>query len=184
MSRQRLIRNGKQNMKRGKFFSQLLVWMAAFGLCVPNASAVETADRSPVVKDVVLHQGGSLEGYVVNPENATIGNVPVDLYGKDKHLATYTTDRQGRFMFTGLQTGVYEIAAADGRGVYRAWQENIAPPSADSSATVVSGSDVVRGQAPAGSLLIPLIISGLTATAIAVPIAVYNAQHKSPASGN
>ena len=167
-------------MKRGKIFQNVVLGLAILGLCIPRIATAETPKPVPVVTDIVLHQGGALVGHVVNPGNVALENVQVALYAKDKHLATSTTDKNGRFLFAGLNNGVYEVATYNGGGVYRAWNEKIAPPAAKPSALIVNGSDVVRGQGPERGLGIPLVIAGLVATAIAVPIALHNA--KKPAS--
>ena len=167
-------------MKRGKLFQHVVLGLATLGLCIPRIATAETPKRVPIVTDVALHQGGALVGHVVNSGNAALENVQVALYAKGKHLATSTTDKNGRFSFAGLNNGVYEVATYNGGGVYRAWNENTAPPAAKPSALIVDGSDVVRGQGPARGLAIPLIIAGLVATAIAVPVALHNS--KKPAS--
>ena len=172
-------------MKRGKFFQYVALGLATLGLCIPRIATAETTKQAPVVTDVILHQGGVLVGHVVTTEHTTVGNVQVALYVKDKQIATSTTDKNGRFFFHGLNNGVYEMAASNGRGVYRAWKENVAPPAAKPSALIVSGSDVVRGQQPAAGFgIMPLIVAGLAATAIAVPVAIHNSKSKAPVSGN
>ena len=169
-------------MKRGRIFRHAVLGLATLGLCIPRLAFAETTNQTPVVNDVVLQQGGTLVGHVVDHGNVPVEKVQVALYSNDKQLAANTTDKDGYFSFSGLNNGVYEVVTPEGSGVYRAWNENIAPPAAEPTALIVNGSDVVRGQQPIGSLRIPLLIGGLVATAIAVPVAIHNS--KSSSSGN
>ncbi len=75
------------------------------------------------------------------------------------------------------------MSAGQGVGIYRLWAPETAPPAAGKSALIVSDATAVRGQATRlGQFLAnPLVIAGIVATAVAVPVAVheYRKDHKS-----
>jgi hypothetical protein len=133
-----------------------------------------------------MRPGGLLLGQVVTPENAPVPGQNVTLLSGGRQVATSTTDAGGHFAFQGLKRGVYQLAAAQNFRAYRVWTPESAPPAAQQGALIVVGSDIVRGQNGARAfrnvMANPLVLAGLVATAIAVPIAV-SSDH-SPASGN
>jgi hypothetical protein len=63
----------------------------------------------------------------------------------------------------------------------RAWTHAAAPPAATDQLTVVDGPPLIRGQQPFSAVFTnPLFIGLVIAAAIAIPIAVHNAQHDHP----
>lgn len=178
-------------MKIGTLIRQLALVLAAIGLCLPQmalAANVPTAENItalppvPAVTDVVLQQGNTLVGQVVTAENTAVPGVEVSLSSANHILAVNKTDQDGRFVFAGLTTGVYEVAVPGGGGVYRVWAAKTAPPAAQPVVRIISQTDVVRSQNGGGLLTSPLLLTGLIATAIAVPVAIHNSGGKSPAS--
>ena len=164
------------------------VWMACLGLLVPHSAFAAAAneksqpiDRSgqiaqqPVAIDVALHEGGVLVGQIVDEQGASASGSLGSIQQNGQHLAQTITDTDGRFVVRGLQGGVYQIATAQGGGLYRFWAPNPAPPSAQPGVLVVNGKGVVRG-AFGGCLLSwlsnPWVIAGLVAAAIAIPLAL------------
>ena len=168
-----------------------LRWVAAsvavVGLCLPEPllAAAPPGNQLPIIADVQMRQGGLLLGQVVTPENAPLAGTEVVLLSGGKKLSTGKTDAKGYFAFSGLRRGVYQLTAAQGSGAYRVWTPGTAPPSAQRGALIVAGTDTVRGQNGArlfrNVMANPLVLAGVVATAIAVPIAVSN---RTPASGN
>ena len=180
-------------MKIGTLIRQMALVLAAIGLCLPqigmaSAANVPTEDNIttlppvPAVTDVALQQGNTLVGQVVTGENTVMPGVEVSLSSGNHILATSKTDQDGRFVFVGLTTGIYEVAVPGGGGVYRVWAPKTAPPAAQPVVRIISQTDVVRGQAAGSLLTSPLLLTGLIATAIAVPVAIHNSGGKSPAS--
>jgi hypothetical protein len=125
-----------------------------------------------------------LIGQVVNEQGAAQANVPVSLRYQDRDLAAAKTTKEGYFAFKGVRGGVYQLVAAKGHGVYRVWSPGTAPPAAQEGAMVVSDDTVVRGQENCGGfrafITNPLVIAGIVATAVAVPVAIHNSQHHAP----
>jgi hypothetical protein len=169
-------------MKRATFTQQLAVCLAVIGFCFPQAAVAATGPnkRAPVVTDIQLRQGGVLLGQVVTPENVGIPGKSVSLRSGQQKIAVGKTDKNGYFAFSGLRRGVYQVAAAKGYGMYRVWDQRSAPPAAQPGALIVAGHETVRGQYGMQTfrnlLSNPLVIAGIVATAIAVPVAIHNAK--------
>jgi hypothetical protein len=178
-----------------------MVCLAILGVCQWAAAA------KPVAVDVALRDGGVLVGQVVDSQGAGIEGVPVAIRSQDQQWVNAKTGKEGYFAFKDLRGGVYQVASADGQGVYRAWTPGTAPPAAQEGALVVAGEDVIRGQncqpgcqpgcQPACDpcqpghprlrrfITNPLVIGGAVATAIAVPIAIHESKDDSiPVSPN
>jgi hypothetical protein len=172
-------------MKTRRIVNGVMVSLAALGFVLPQPLvAGNPAPASPAV-DVALGDGGTLVGQVVNDQGTAMGGVPVSLSAQDRELAVAKTSKEGYFKFKGLRGGVYQLAAAQGHGIYRVWSPGTAPPAAQEGAMVVSGDQVVRGQSGGGFrsfITNPLVIAGIVATAIAVPVAIHNSHHSSPSS--
>jgi hypothetical protein len=180
-------------MKRAGWFTCPAVTLAMVGLAVPQVRAadlprqsrpvdpqpVPTAPAAVPVSDVALADGGVLRGQVVNPQGAPLPSQAVAVRQQQRIIASARTDQDGRFSISGLPGGVYQIATADGAGVYRLWAPQTAPPAAQPAAMIVSGQQVVRGQLGGGGgvrsfLTSPWVLAGLLAAAISIPIALSN----------
>lgn len=155
------------------------------GICGSRALlAAGAADPAPRVIDVSLRDGGVLAGQVLDPQGIAKAGTPVSLNADQKQLAVSKTDQNGTFAFGGVRGGVYQLVTAEGHGIYRAWAPGTAPPSAKSSVLLVSGANTVRGQSTGAASRFfsnPIVIGGLAATAVAVPVAVV-ASEQHPAS--
>lgn len=154
-----------------------LVALAAAGCCLPQvAMASEISAATPnVAADVALRDGNVLLGQVVDPQGSAQAGIPVLLLQGDQALVRTATDTHGYFAVRGLPGGVYQIATPEGCGAYRVWAAGTAPPSAQPGALVVNGDQTVRGR-NGGALRFwlcqPVVLAGVAATAVAVPIAV------------
>jgi len=182
-------------MKTSRFGRAALIWLAAVGLCLPQVGfAVTLPVPAPVVRDVVLSQDGVLHGRVINAQRSAVPGVPVTVRAQYRAVAIATTAPDGSFSVPGMKGGVYEIAAANGSGVYRVWSADAAPPVAQVSATIYSQDDAINGNAgvlpqggesdgeptPETLLTNPIFIAGVVATGIAVPVALSNLRSASP----
>ncbi len=174
-------------------------WLAVAGFCLPQsvlAAGVPVA-AAPIVFDVTLRDGGVLLGQVVDPQGVAQTKVPVSVRDRDREVAASVTDAHGYFAVRGLRGGVYTIMAGAGGGTFRVWQPGTAPPSAQQGALVMAERATIRGQcaegcaeptcgptgcampcAPACGLMSwmsnPWVVTGIVATAIAVPVAIHN----------
>lgn len=169
-------------MKTTRVFQSCLVCLALIGLCLPLP--LLAAPATPIL-DIAMQEGGLLQGQVVDLQNQPRANVPVALVAGEKQLAVGRTNANGYFAFQGVRGGVYQLATPEGFAVYRVWTAQTAPPSAQPAALLVTGNGTVRGQCCGGVgafLSNPWVIAGIIATAIAVPIAVHNADDDEPVS--
>ena len=158
--------------------------LAALGLIVPPA-ALASRGQGPAIDDVQLHAGGALIGQLVTPEGQGVPGQLVSLTQGDRQVALSKSDENGYYTIRGLRGGTYQIATAGGAGVFRAWSEGTAPPTAQSGALIVVGDGAVRGNYGYGAvdgqyspvaqfLSNPWVVAGLLGAAIAVPIAIAN----------
>jgi len=168
-------------MKVARLVRITAISLATIGLCLPQALFAATPAPPAPVMDVALSDGGMLYGRVVDLQGAGISNVPVVVKSQDRTVAATTTAPDGAFNIQGLRGGVYQVAAANGHGVYRLWSAGTAPPVAQTSAIVYSPNTPVDANVVAytqGSLKMmlanPLVVAGVVATAIAVPVALSN----------
>lgn len=172
-------------MRIGKMLNGVLVTLAVLGCCLPEPLLAAAGPQGPVATDVALREGGVLVGQVMDPHGAGVGRIEVSVRQGAKNPVATKTGPDGSFAVKGLRGGVYQIAAADGHGVYRLWTAGTAPPAASSEALVVVGKGVVRGQDGPGPwktfLTNPLVIAAVVGTAVAIPVVLHNTQHH-PAS--
>lgn len=164
-------------MKNRKALSMSMAWLATAALCVPQLAFAQTPGSKPEIADVALRDGGVLLGQLVNTEGVALAGARVALRSGDRELGAGTTDQNGYFAFSGLRTGVYQLATAEGQATYRAWTAQAAPPGVQPGALLVAGNGAVRGQyrPDVGKWL---LVGGLVAAAIAIPVAVHNANLK------
>jgi len=128
------------------------------------------------VSDVQLDAAGTLHGLVLNLEGLPVADLPVLIRQGDHPVAQTQTDLLGRFAAGRLRGGTYQVLVGGRSKLLRAWTEGTAPPAAKPLALVVVGSSVVRGQLPAQCFFASdkVIIAGMVAAMIAIPIAVNN----------
>jgi hypothetical protein len=176
-------------MSSTKRLGFVLAVLSSLGVCLPQF-AWATDQPAPAVVDVTLRDGGVLIGKVINANGVAQTQIPVSLKSDGKELVTTTTNQEGYFAVKGLRGGVHQVVTTEGQGVYRLWAVGTAPAGAKEGALVITGNPVVRGQAPEGDdegghprlkafFTNPLVIAGIVATAIAVPI-VLTQSHRSP----
>jgi hypothetical protein len=166
-------------MKTGRLIRCVMISLAAFGICIPPVALAAEPTPMPVVSDVALRDGGMLQGKVVDLQGGGVVGVPVSVQAQNREIASTITANEGRFSIPGLKGGVYHVAAAEGHGVYRLWTVGTAPPAALNDAIVYTQNN--DGPGPWKMFFSnPIVIAGLVATAIAVPIALSNAHPASP----
>ncbi|NUQ64159.1 MAG: carboxypeptidase regulatory-like domain-containing protein [Pirellulales bacterium] len=154
----------------------LPVWLAMIGMCLPQ-TLLGAQPAKPVANDVKLWKGGTMLGQVVDAQGQPIPETIVTLRDSKGNAVAAKTDPRGYFTFQGLKSGAYSVSGAGAEGAYRAWTESVAPPSAQPGVLLVEGNEVLRGQQPLGAFIAqhPILIAGIVAAAIAIPIAVHNA---------
>jgi hypothetical protein len=176
---------------------------------VQAASAAADADSKkqaegtlPEIVDVALYDGGTLRGQVVDLQGQPVARTTVSVRQLDREIATAVSNEVGYFRMTGLRGGMYGIAAGEAVGACRLWAPKTAPPSAQPGALVVVGDQQVLGQGPYGGfqcspngcrpvrcyspmsrlkywLANPLVIAGIVATAVTIPVVLHNSKPSS-----
>jgi hypothetical protein len=146
-------------------------------MLLPQSLFAAAPAPQPEILDVSLMEGGVLVGQAIGGEGQELAGSEIVLMQNGATLATTKADASGRFAFSGLRGGVYELASDQRSSVDRVWTQGTAPPTAQPGAVLVVGVVVARGQyghRPLGWLSNPWILAGVVATAIAVPLALSN----------
>ena len=141
----------------------------------------------PPIGDVALFAGGTLKGSVLDDFGRPLTAVRVTLLHGEKLIASDLTSDAGQFGFTGLRGGTYRVVAGRSNAVVRLWAPRTAPPHAATSLLIVNSDRIVRSQSEPHPLLAkmvcywkgcmanPLIVGGVVAAAVAIPVAIHNA---------
>jgi len=165
-------------MKNGKLVRGMVISLAVLGMCLPEMVFAVPPSATPAVVDIAMANGGVLHGQLIDLRGGNAVGLPVSVKAQNKEIVRTTTVKDGRFTVQGLRGGVYQVAAGQGQGVYRLWTAKAAPPSAQKNAIVFTQG--LFGGGPKMLLANPIVVAGVVATAIAVPVAVVNSQPSSP----
>ena len=155
-------------------------------------AASASAPTAKLVTDVALDDAGALNGQAVNLQGQPLAGATVVLDDGRKQIST-TADAQGQFRFADLRGGAYRVQAGQQMKMCRAWKAGTAPPAANRGLMIVDGEQTVLGQycaTPVGGggsrlrelMYNPLVIGGVIAAAIAIPVALHNSDDDDPAS--
>ncbi len=177
-------------MRTVRFVRGVVLTLAAMGICVPQVAFA--AEPAPAILDVALADGGVLHGQVINAQGAGAAGMPVYIRTQDRDVAAATTAADGGFAVQGLKGGVYQVSTLQGHGIYRLWSPGTAPPVAQNGAILYTQSSAVdsnvvhytqNGDGGGLKMLLtnPIVIAGIVATAVAVPVAL-NQWHHTPVS--
>jgi len=163
---------------------------------VKSSTTAHTAQTLTVV-DVALQNEGVLHGQIMDKQGQPLSDIKIQVLSAsaDKQWQTQS-DAKGQFQLTGLSGATYHLQVGEHVQLLRAWSAGTAPPSATKGLLIVQNSDVILaqncGSPVCGSavrkakhpLANPWIIGGLVAAAIAIPVAIHNADDDDPpASG-
>lgn len=138
----------------------------------PNMPGAAT----PPVQDVVLLEGNVLLGQLVDAHGRPGAAMDVSVLQNSRVIVTNRTTADGRFAVSGLRSGVYQIATPTSVSTVRLWTREVAPPVADSEAVILCGETIVarrvRRTSWLGILGNPWVMAGITAGAVAIPLAI------------
>jgi hypothetical protein len=162
---------------------RVVVCLALIGTCLPQLAFAATPKTGTPVTDVQLREDNVLVGKVITPENVAVADTEVVLFSAGQKVAQGKTDAKGYFAFKDVRSGLYQVASAKGNGTFKLWNQRTAPPKAQQGALVYAGQQTVRGQSGfrgvRNFLANPIVIAGIVATAVAVPVAIHNSKKKS-----
>jgi hypothetical protein len=104
-------------------------------------------EETASIRDVALHDGGMLQGQLVDVQQHPLAARQVQVSFGAKVVASATTDKSGRFAIRNLRPGTHSITAAGGTIPCQFWAPGTSPPSAQNVALLIATDDVVvRGK--------------------------------------
>ncbi len=173
-----------------------LVCLGCLGLLLPGpllqaADPPVAVDRgwsrgvnAPKISDVELDVAGRLRGLVLDAHGIPLAGTRVMVCQGTREMVAVTTDGLGRFAVGPLRGGSYLLKSGGQGKAIRAWRSRTAPPLAKPLAVMIVGDRVVRGQMPLEEFFASdaVVVAGLVAAMIAIPIAVHNSGSRRPAS--
>jgi hypothetical protein len=162
------------------YTNKMAVLTACLGiLAAPLQAASPRSNAHNLIPDIALQAGGVIEGAVVNPNGHRISGSTVKVTSRGELKAQVRTDKTGRFRVENLRGGIYQFQTDNGVSTVRVWAAQTAPPSAARQLLIVDQGEVVRGIFGEGhgsqimnALSNPLVLAGIVAVAIAVPLAL------------
>ena len=183
-----LIAEGEAMRKMRRRVGAVIASLACLALVLPPsgvrasqpAGGGEAAPASGIA-DVRLDERGLLRGKLVSTTGQPLATRPVVLQQAGGTACSTETDAAGGFVLRGVRAGVHRLVVDERSVACRVWTNAAAPPSAIDQLTVVAGPPLIRGQQPFSAVFTnPLFIGLVIAAAIAIPIAVHNAQNDHP----
>lgn len=184
---------------RTSFHRQLAGLLAVVVALAPTLAQAENAVATPqkpadvLAVDVALHKDGLLIGQLVDASGKPSADATVRLTLADGRKAEAKTNADGGFAFKNVR-GVARLESDKTAQMVRSWTSEAAPPSATPAVLLVEGGEIARGQRYAGPIANgtvshtkrlfanPLFVAGAVATAVAIPVAIHNADDDDPAS--
>lgn len=158
-----------------------------------NLSVAENKAADALAVDVTLHKDGLLIGQLVGASGKPSPDARVRLTLADGRTAEAKTNSDGGFAFKNVR-GVARLESDKTALMVRSWTSEAAPPNAAPAVLLVEGGEIARGQRHAGPVANgavshskrlfanPLFVAGAVATAVAIPVALHNADDDDPAS--
>jgi len=161
---------------------------------IVQSSTSASITQALTVFDVAIQSDGLLHGQIVDKQGRPLVAAEIQIQSStaDKPFRTQT-DAQGRFQMAGLSGAIYSLQVGQQSQLLRVWATGTAPPSATTGVLFVQDSDVVlaqncgspvcgssvgagrRGGFIKQALSNPWVVGGLVAAAIAIPVAIHNA---------
>ncbi|MEM6328922.1 MAG: hypothetical protein AAF790_01605 [Planctomycetota bacterium] len=178
-----------ESVRRSRFLTTLLVAALAspaFG----QAPAGGQTRPGPLVSppgDVVLIEGGLLYGQVRGVNAQPTAGAAVRLYTAAGKAVDGRANNRGEFAFRRVGPGVYYLQSGQAVELVRVWPADAAPPAAKAGVLLIGETSTVRAQyAPPSKLNMlvqrtkrvmsnPVAVAGVVAAAVAIPVAVHNA---------
>lgn len=166
------------------FWTRLLPF-AVIGVFAPGMThAVEPLAAPPAqrsadkVLDVRLDGWNRLCGALFTETGHPLIGVPAVLHGVRQGAVGTLTGQGGEFHFDGVLPGAYRLrVGGEQMFIVRVWEPKAAPPNAPERLLVIADTTVTRGQRRVSEILTlddKLVVGGMVAAAIAIPIAIAN----------
>lgn len=159
-----------------------IAWLAAATWLLPAVPA--TATTSPIrttIWDVRLNEQHTLQGRLVDLEGGPLANRQLHLLYSGTPIAQTTSDAEGRFEFSQVSVGMYQLRFDSYAVNCRVWSPRTAPPAARPELVVLAAPDTIRGQQPLHAVFRnPLFIGLVIAAAVAIPLATQGSKKDLP----
>jgi hypothetical protein len=116
-----------------------------------------------------------------------VANAEVRLRSPDGQQVATRSDNEGRFGYQGVAGGTYHLETEYGQVACRTWTPQAAPPKSSSTLLLVHDAELARGQwgpPPAANgfvsnmketLTHPFAVAAIIGAAVAIPVAIHNA---------
>jgi len=145
-------------------------------LAADPASVLLTPQKQPLALDVKLDAKRGLHGELRDAQGKLMPKTDVTLWQQKQLKQRTLSDAQGRFRFTEVRGGIYQIATPEAAITCRAWTAQAAPPHARESLLIVTNIYSARGQQPINEVFCynPFLMGTIIAAAIAIPIAIHD----------
>ena len=138
-----------------RWFKAIAVTAAGFGLLLPLLAAgaeerapesVAAAQRlgSVAIGDVAFDVDGTVEGMVVDTGGAPLKDIRVVVSQHGWRVSWTGTDSDGRFLFSGLRSGIYTVKTPGSQRTFRLWAPDAAPPVASKKMLIVDNDKLAR----------------------------------------
>lgn len=156
--------------------------LATIGMMLPQAplladspaakSSAGKAAQANRIPDLVLTEGGTMSGRVVDHSGQVIEGAKVVLKQGKKEIGQTVTNSEGVYSFKHVKGGVYQVTSGNTDGIFRVWSEKAAPPTAKEHALLVMGENGARGQFGSVDPTLVLLTAGVITAVVLSAIAV------------
>lgn len=124
----------------------LCLSVTSSGLWAGPRPAERTAPSPLAVLDVARTPQGNLGGRYIDGEGRGIPHRTVSLTSHRREIGATVTGADGRYQFSDVTPGVYELSIDGQQQMVRVWDASARPPAARDLVTIVRPDTVIRGQ--------------------------------------
>ncbi|MEY4187514.1 MAG: hypothetical protein RIT02_2548 [Planctomycetota bacterium] len=176
-------------MRKYTLLNRMASIAACVGMLLTGVSSAFEGNRAPIAKDVEISARGTLQGQVLTPAGTPIANAPVRLAWQGTPVAETKTTAEGRFVISGVRSGVHELSVGSSQSSLRLWKNGTAPANSLQTVSVTENEQVVRGQFADGvvgstnsTFITIAAVAGVAVGTTALVIAANNDDESAPAS--
>ena len=176
-------------MRKNTLLNRIASIAACVGMLLTGVSSAFEGNRTPIARDVEISARGTLQGQVLTPAGAPVANAAVRLAWQGTPVAETKTTAEGRFVISGVRSGVHELSVGASQSSVRLWKNGTAPANALQTISVTENEQVVRGQFADGvrgtsnsTFLTIAAVAGVAVGTTALVIAANNDDNSAPAS--
>lgn len=154
-------------MRKNTLLNRIASIAACVGMLLTGVSSAFEGNRTPIARDVEISSRGTLQGQVLTPAGAPVANAAVRLAWQGTPVAETKTTAEGRFVISGVRSGVHELSVGASQSSVRLWKNGTAPANALQTISVTENEQVVRGQFADGGVRGQTSSTFLTIAAVA-----------------